>query len=458
MSVIYNKIKDGNICIEFLEDEIQNSSISQELELIIVNDNYYIQATFSDSLSQNEEIILDNIILNHNCDNTETGVDFDEFATVQISNSGALTITPTNLDTITFDTILIENKPEIILDAGTNSGIFIKENSLYNVSFNAVIDCEASITYFQLYIIRDGNEIPISNSEKIYTISDALPWTSYNYTKQNSIINVDIDLNLSLLTNDTIIIKSKKIINPNLGNSGYNYYSFPTSDYNVNSIILPNGVLSVTKLTGAKGEPGVAGPSGESSLIIKKQGAIKSTGVEKLNFVGNVSVTDDGDDQTTITVLTDNNNFSVHQIYGADNVISEPMAFLVDSTREDKLLSIESTAYQFGERNASNNDWLIINDANNTEAGFSVPYDGTIVRASARISNTGGSGEALVYVNDNGHSVLNWNNYDSILNSHCTNINIPFNKDDIIRVRTENVNSTLKDCVVTIWVKWEVRN
>ena len=463
MSVVYNKTKAGGVCIEEFHSSIDESSISTGLEQIVVNDNFYIILTFEESLTVQDENILDYIIENHDCNDDEDGVnDFDDFATVQVTNIENLELHPSVYNNLELPKLLVKNKPLVVEDLSpddTPSRILVKESGMYNVSFNGILEANIVQTHFKLVILRDNQIIDIPGSEHSPAFNQALPWIRYGYGKQNHIFDIDIDLNSILVANDIISIQAFKEKTDYSGSRYASYY--PQQDYATAATLLPNSILSVTKLSGPVGPAGEAGKAGNSDLEIKLSGAIKGRNIDKLNFVGNVTVQDDGNDQTTITVLSNQSQFLMYQLDGADYVKSEPMAFLIDPTRRDSILSVETSTFQFGEHSVNNNDWFYIHNASNTDAAYAMPYDGTIIRISGGVVKSKGENTITLFVNADSNDVLTFypDNYPST--DHCTDANIKFNKNDTIRIKNENRNGrsgNLYDCVVTVWVKWEVRS
>lgn len=456
MSVIYDKFKDGNICIEVLEDEIENSSIGPDLELIVVTDNYYIALTFNVTLSSSEENDLDHIILTHSCDSDEEiSKDFDDFATVQLKNPEAVEINPTKYRELKTNTVIIENHPQKLKRNGSDDNVLILEDGLYNISYNGILSSDVSLVYFEFFIVRDNEEFAVPNTILEVDQTQALPWERYGYGPQYHRFNVDININTPLKINDILKIKALKVKNPYYSGNYARY--FPRRDEEVYAYIQKGAVLSVTKLNGATGPKGEDGPPGNTDLTLKKGGAIKAANVDTINFNGNVTVTNNSNGQASVNILESNTNqFFIHQIYGADNVLSEPMAFLVDKTRKDKILSIESSALQFGEHYVSNNDWFVINDANHTYASFAMPYDGTVIRAVASCADTKNGGYFNIYINKDKTEILKYSGNESgQSNDYRTNLNLSFEKGDIIRMRASEVKTSMRDIVITVWVKWE---
>jgi len=151
-------------------------------------------------------------------------------------------------------------------------------------------------------------------------------------------------------------------------------------------------------------------------------------------------------------------DISTFQILGADLVLSEPMSFMIDSTRGNKFLSVESSIFDFGHRSPSNNSWLRPGNEHidSSKSGFIMPYDGTIVRATAQTNNTNNNSKTFsIFINlIENINILTLSGTGEV-KDEVTNVNIDFNAGDKIRVRAKNgTGSKLSHTLVSIWVKW----
>lgn len=130
---------------------------------------------------------------------------------------------------------------------------------------------------------------------------------------------------------------------------------------------------------------------------------------------------------------------------------------LVDTTRGNKVLSIETSALTWSENRVSNNDWLQIGNANDSRTGYIVPWNATIVKVTAHTANNRGNVKPiLLYVNGvNVGSIATFNGpsgEDSFINDAE---NIDLVAGDKIRLRG-GTGGRIEDVVVTLWIKWRV--
>lgn len=146
------------------------------------------------------------------------------------------------------------------------------------------------------------------------------------------------------------------------------------------------------------------------------------------------------------------------QITGSDTVLSEPMAFVTDTTRSSKILSVESTNLDFAHDAPDVDSWFrpgnkhIDQDIN----GYIVPYDGTVIRMTVHC--------AKVKSNDKNLSIfINAVETTSVVGltgagedqDEATGVNIDFSAGDKIRVRSRNgTGGRMEETASAIWVKW----
>lgn len=143
-----------------------------------------------------------------------------------------------------------------------------------------------------------------------------------------------------------------------------------------------------------------------------------------------------------------------YQLTGIGNVLSEPMGFSPDATRSNKILSSESFTLIFSESRLSNMDWIQIGGATDADSGFIMPFDGTIVRATAHCENTRGN-------------VFNFQFYKNAVSvgsilqlagsgqqtAAAVDLDFDFDAGDKLRMRAVGSNY-IEDTVIVVWVKW----
>jgi len=129
--------------------------------------------------------------------------------------------------------------------------------------------------------------------------------------------------------------------------------------------------------------------------------------------------------------------------------------FLYDGTR-GKWLSVESTALQYGKNgDVDNSDFLRFGgDARNgTTSGALMPFDGTIVYATAQNTN-GGTQTFGLSINGANAAGAGFTTFNLVAGAFTeTTYNIDFDAGDFINVHSERGNG-LDDPIVVVWVKW----
>jgi hypothetical protein len=145
-------------------------------------------------------------------------------------------------------------------------------------------------------------------------------------------------------------------------------------------------------------------------------------------------------------------------ITGADSQDSELMPFFEDDTRGNKLLSVESNTFRWSETTIGNNDWVALGDASDANSGYIVPYDGTIVRATAHCADANGNTKPLdLYIGNSntvgaGTTILTLSGAAETTDEN-TDLNIDVSAGDKIRLRGGS-GGTIQDTAATVWIKW----
>lgn len=148
---------------------------------------------------------------------------------------------------------------------------------------------------------------------------------------------------------------------------------------------------------------------------------------------------------------------SDQQIVGADGELSEPMLFLVDTTRGNKLLTDDAVTFMWSENEVNKNDWIEIGNAKDNDSGYIMPYDGTVVRVTAHTEDAHNDDkDILLYiegVSQGPIANLSGSGEDSFVD---TDLDIDFDAGNKFRLRGDSSNDEIKDTVVTLWVKWRI--
>jgi hypothetical protein len=75
-----------------------------------------------------------------------------------------------------------------------------------------------------------------------------------------------------------------------------------------------------------------------------------------------------------------------YQIPNTIGVKSEPMVFVADSTRNNKMLTLNSMPYTWSANYLNNDDWLLLPNVYTSDVGFVMPYDGTITGITSYVA------------------------------------------------------------------------
>ncbi len=136
---------------------------------------------------------------------------------------------------------------------------------------------------------------------------------------------------------------------------------------------------------------------------------------------------------------------------GGQEVLTIP-----DTTRANKVLSIETTAIAWSENRVGNNDWLQIGNANDADSGYIIPLNATIVKVTAHTENDNNNTKDIdLYIDaaNNGaiatFTAVNGENEDSDVT-----LNIDVTAGQKLRLRGAATGGVVEDIVVTIWLKW----
>ena len=146
---------------------------------------------------------------------------------------------------------------------------------------------------------------------------------------------------------------------------------------------------------------------------------------------------------------------TLRTLTGADGWESEPVLFQADPIRS-KLLSLEQTVLAFTRRAVSPGSWLGCGDLSHAEAGVALPYDATIVRATATTADAAGSSRVFsVWVNGAEVPAVIALGGDGSQRAANTAVNIDVPAGSKIRVQAQDgAGAAFADTCVTLWVKW----
>jgi hypothetical protein len=150
------------------------------------------------------------------------------------------------------------------------------------------------------------------------------------------------------------------------------------------------------------------------------------------------------------------------QLTGYSGNLSEPMLFTVDSTRSNKNLSVESTSFNYTMNSINNDDWLLIDSQLTSDAGYTLPFAGTVVRLAAYASSTFNNQKNIsVYIGNTENTAALYINGLSTSGPVATSneqINLNFNAGDKLRLRARTAggtgNGNFQSVAISVYVKW----
>jgi len=153
------------------------------------------------------------------------------------------------------------------------------------------------------------------------------------------------------------------------------------------------------------------------------------------------------DGVSTILGLT---NMTITTING------QPVLTIVDSTRTDKVLSVETSVVTWSDNKLGNNDWVSVGNATDAKSGFVIPMDATIVHISAHTSDDNGiTKDIVLYIDAVDSGVIGTFSGVGGENAfNSTTVNIDVNQNQNIRLRGGPTNGFVEDIIISIWLKW----
>ena len=135
---------------------------------------------------------------------------------------------------------------------------------------------------------------------------------------------------------------------------------------------------------------------------------------------------------------------------------SQPMLTLVDTTRTNKILSVAEQNLAFSENRLNDLDWINVGTAVDSDSGYIMDFDGTVVFATGHCENTNAFSKNIhLFINgvDNGSlGTLSGGANATFIN---TTINLDFSQGDRIRLQAQDgISGIIEDTVVKVSVKW----
>lgn len=135
----------------------------------------------------------------------------------------------------------------------------------------------------------------------------------------------------------------------------------------------------------------------------------------------------------------------------------QPVVTFVDTTRTNKILSVETVTFMWAENVVSNNDWLKIGQTNDAAIGHIMPHDCTIIKVTAKTTDNKGNSKKLdLYVDGvlNTSSVISFSGTPGEDKFSDITLNIDISAEQKIQLRGDATSGSIDDTTVTLFMKW----
>jgi hypothetical protein len=129
---------------------------------------------------------------------------------------------------------------------------------------------------------------------------------------------------------------------------------------------------------------------------------------------------------------------------------------LEDTTRANKVLSIETTPVVWSENRITNNDWMSIGNAVDADSGYVLPLNATIVKVSMHTADDNNNSKGIdLYIDGvNNGNIAAFTAVNGENEVTDVTLNIDVNAGQKIRLRGDAAGGVIEDTVVTVWLKW----
>ena len=135
---------------------------------------------------------------------------------------------------------------------------------------------------------------------------------------------------------------------------------------------------------------------------------------------------------------------------------ANPYLTLTDPTRGDKLLTVDSTQLLFADDSLSNLEWVEIGDANNTDSGYIMRHNGTVVGVTGHCEDLNGFTQTIdLFINAAVASTIGTFTTASTQAQFNNDLNVDFSVNDRLRMRAgASAAGSIDDTVLSLWIKW----
>lgn len=192
--------------------------------------------------------------------------------------------------------------------------------------------------------------------------------------------------------------------------------------------------------------------STQPAITVQENGTnISGTPHNVLNFTGSgVSVVDAGNGVA---------NIDAFQGLAFTTIGGEQILTLVDASRSNKILSVEKMNYLMVENSVSNGTYLDVSYLTNTNSGYIMPLDGTIVGiALHKISGSSSTTMRYdLYVDGSLHTqnlITSNGSSEQKKQDNTLNIDLNANEKFIIRATRTAGSSTQTDVNIVLYIRW----
>ncbi|MGI0075919.1 MAG: hypothetical protein ACREAU_00755 [Nitrosopumilaceae archaeon] len=134
----------------------------------------------------------------------------------------------------------------------------------------------------------------------------------------------------------------------------------------------------------------------------------------------------------------------------------QPTLVLEDTTRGNKKLSVAEQVLIFSESNLANNDWVQIGDAVDTDSGYVMDFNGTVVYSTGHCENTNANSKDIVlFINGISSGTLGTLIGGTDVQFINNTLDVDFVQGDKIRLQAQNgAGGIIEDSVIKLTVKW----
>lgn len=129
---------------------------------------------------------------------------------------------------------------------------------------------------------------------------------------------------------------------------------------------------------------------------------------------------------------------------------------LEDTTRANKVLSIETTTLAWSENLVGNNDWIQVGNAVDALSGYVVPLNATIVKVAMHTEDDNNNSKGIdLYIDGvNNGNIAAFTAVNGENEVTDATLDIDVNAGQKLRLRGDASGGSIGDTVITVWLKW----